>query len=224
LQRTFRKDSRTLLWSFVTLAFFVTLIFAQARGGLLVFFAGVIAFFLVGKSYVNTRSVIMLTAGLFLTAGVSGLLYPEMFLSLLERGASGRFIIWQNWYDLWQGDAVRLVFGHGLGASTENINTEHNTVIAHYHNFYLNTYFYGGMVGIMMFFAWIFSVLRPQSIKTRDYLPWFPVLCGMLTGFLTDGDKLFNYPGAFTFCFILPAFCLVFAKKRPSANEEIHTD
>ena len=31
---------------------------------------------------------------------------------------------------------------------------------------------------------------------------------GMLVGFLTDGDSLFNYPGAFTFCFLLPVFCL----------------
>ena len=219
LQRIFRKDSRSLLWSIATLAFFVTLVFAQARGGLLVFFAGVIAFCLTGLGNKRFRLIIMVSVGLLFTIGASYILYPKLFLSLIERGSSGRFIIWQNWYNLWQGNVVKLVFGHGLGTSPENILN--GSVVAHYHNFYLNTFFYGGLVGTIMLIAWIFKVVRSASVKTDDYMPWFPVLCGMLIGFLTDGDKLFNYPGAFTFCFILPAFCIVLGNKRPSENEEI---
>jgi len=222
LQRMSRKDSRSLLWSTLTLIFFIALVFTQARGGLLVFFAGLIAFCFSGQVNVRFRTIIIAIAGLLFTIGVSYVFYPEVFVRLIERGASGRFIIWQNWYDLWQGDVVKLIFGHGLGASAENSMGRH--IIPHYHNFYLNTFFYGGMVGIIAFFAWIFSVLRSKADKLKPYTPWYPVLFGIMAGFLTDGDKLFNYPGAFTFCFILPAFCIVFANKRPSANEEIHAD
>lgn len=230
LQRMFRKESRSLLWSPLTLVFFIALIFTQARGGLLVFFAGLIAFCFSGQVNLRLRSIIIVIAGLLLTIGVSYVFFPEVFVRLIERGTAGRFNIWQNWYNVWQGDVVKVVFGHGLGASAENIILKQNAlipvdkVIPHYHNFYLNNFFYGGMVGIMMLIAWVFSVLKSKNIKTKDYMPWFAVLCGTLTGFLTDGDKLFNYPGAFMFCFILPVFCIVFANQRPSVNEEIHAN
>ncbi len=204
VQRTLRKGSGRLRWSVVTLLFFVTLLFTQARGGLLVFFAGLVACLFVGQRHLDRRLISIVSVGLLCTVGVLYCFYPDMFMSLLKRGASGRFAIWENWYGLWTGGVHKLIFGYGFGASTENVIG--NFTAAHFHNFYLNTFFYGGFLGAITFFIWISSVLRSKA----DCIPWSPVLFGMMVGFLTDGDKLFNYPGAFTLCFILPAFCIVF--------------
>ena len=170
----------------------------------------------------HRRSVALVCVGLLSVIGFFYNFYSDLFASLLTRGASNRFTIWQNWYDLWQGDVIKVFFGHGFGASTENMVNDR--LMSHYHNFYLNTFFYVGTVGIMLFFVWVISVVRSKAIKNGDYMPWYPVLFGVMAGFMTDGDKLFNYPGALVFCFILPAFCIVFENKRPSDYEEIHAD
>ena len=54
------------------------------------------------------------------------------------------------------------------------------------------------------------KVYSNERIEKTYESPWSPVVVGMFAGFLTDGDKLFNYPGAFVFCFLLPVFCLSF--------------
>jgi O-antigen ligase len=99
-----------------------------------------------------------------------------------------------------------MFFGYGLGSST--VNQFGGYTAAHFHNFYLNTIYYGGVVGFALTLGWLLSIVKQTYKKKALGVPWVPVVVGMLAGFLTDGDKLFNYPGAFTFCFILPVFCL----------------
>jgi len=209
IQGVFRSKTLAAKTCMVTtsIVFFALLLLAQARGGLLVFFSGLLVWlfiYLRGGRWFGAAGLLAMLAGV----GIAIRLFlPELYQSLIARGSAGRFHIWQNWFEIWQVSPAKVFLGYGLNSSPEN--SLGHFVAAHYHNFYLNTLFYGGLVGLALMFGWLFSSLR-ACFKSRQYTsPWFTVVIGMLAGFLTDGDKLFNYPGAMTFCFLLPMFCLV---------------
>ena len=211
LQRISIKDTRRYAWIIATAFFFVLLVLTQSRGGLLVFIVGLMTWFLIDLRSLNLRLFVLLAVGsLCVLIGIS-VLYPELITSLVSRGVAHRFEIWQNWHAVWQTNIVKMIFGYGLGAPAENMIRDRLTA-AHFHNFYLNTIFYGGVVGFSLTVGWFSSVVRSIYQKRRFDSPWIPLVAGTLTGFLTDGDKLFNYPGAFVFCFILPVFCLSFSQ------------
>jgi O-antigen ligase len=217
MQRAFNKCSRPYAWAFASVVFFVVLFLAQARGGLLVFIAGLFTYLLVSCHRFNWRLVTIIIAALSCIIGGIFILSPDLFGSLVARGASGRFSIWQNWISMWQETDLKMVFGYGLGASTEN--QIGNYTAAHFHSFYLNTIYYGGVVGFVLTLGWFFSLAKLVYQEKMLESPWVPVVVGMLAGFLTDGDKLFNYPGAFTLCFLLPVFCLSYKNSSVIAEE-----
>jgi O-antigen ligase len=208
IQRTFSKCPTRYAWALVSVVFVVVLFLAQARGGLLVFIAGLFTYFLIHSHHFNWRLVTTIVAGLSCIVGGIFILSPDLISSLVARGVAGRFSIWQNWISMWQETDIKMVFGYGLGASTENMIGSFTA--KHFHNFYLNTIYYGGVVGFALTLGWFFSLAKFVYKEKALESPWIPVVVGVFVGFMTDGDRLFNYPGAFTFCFILPAFCLSF--------------
>ena len=210
LQRALRQAGACFCWLGCGLFFFVVLICTQARGGYLVFGAGLLAWALMGdrlKKWPYVLSVFVALSGAVLVVFKA---VPGMFSSILLRGSAGRFEIWRNWYDLWSSDILKAIFGFGLNHPTENVFSKH--VAAHFHSFYLNSLFYVGIVGFVLVGGWIVCSLRTYAAGQSLSPQWYPVVIGMLVGFLTDGDKLFNYPGAFVFCFVLPVFCLSIRK------------
>ena len=206
VQRTFSECSTRYAWALVSVSFVVVLFLAQARGGLLVFIAGLFAYFYVHCRRLNGRLITKIIVGLSCVIGGLLILTPDLVESLVDRGVAGRFSIWQNWISMWQESDIKMVFGYGLGSSTVNLVGSHP--VAHFHNFYLNTIYYGGVVGFTLTLGWFFSLAKFVYKEKALESPWIPVVVGVFAGFMTDGDSMFNYPGAFTFCFILPVFCL----------------
>ena len=217
IQRTFGKCSTRYVWAVLSVSFVIVLLLAQARGGLLVFVTGLFACFVVNYQRLSWRLVTTTVVGLSCIVGGVLILSPELISSLVDRGVAGRFYIWQNWISMWQETDIKMVFGYGLGASTENMVGSFTA--KHFHNFYLNTIYYGGVVGFILMLGWFFSLAKLVYKEKALASPWVPVVVGVFAGFMTDGDSLFNYPGAFTFCFILPAFCLSFKDYSVVAEE-----
>ena len=80
-------------------------------------------------------------------------MFPELLHSLGSRGVAGRFDIWQNWCAAWSVDTVKMVFGYGLGSSTNNMVGSYS--VAHFHSLYLSTLFYGGVIGSILVVGWL---------------------------------------------------------------------
>lgn len=210
LQRATRHAEAYFYWLGCGLFFFAVLICSQARGGYLVFGAGLVAWVFMGshlKKWKYLLTAVVALSGILLVVFMA---VPGMFRSIWLRGSASRYEIWANWYDLWTSNACKAFFGYGLNHPTENFFGKH--VIAHFHNFYLNSLFYVGIVGLVLIGGWIVCAIRTYADGKSICPQWYPVVIGMLAGFMTDGDKIFNYPGAFVFCFILPVFCLSVGK------------
>ena len=96
------------------------------------------------KTFGNT----LRTAGSTRSSVVVSVLLPDLTHSLIYRGTASRFYIWQNWYDIWPSSTVMMFFGYGLDADSKNM--VFSSTVAHFHNFYLNNIFYGGVIGFSL--------------------------------------------------------------------------
>ncbi len=107
--------------------------------------------------------------------------------SLLERSTSFRPEIWQEVTRRLPQD--NLLFGYGIAANPE-VHYQH-LVFAHPHSIYLSTVFYGGLVGLALFFALLgrlaFVLVRNSN---ADLVLVMPLLVYGLVCLIVDGDKL----------------------------------
>ena len=122
----------------ITAIYLIALILSQARGGLLVFFVGLIACLFIHSRRLSWRLVLLTGLGGGVAVASAFFIQPEIFNSLVDRGTAYRFDVWQNWFSVWQVSRVKMLFGYGLGATTENV-VLHFTA-AHFHNFELHQF------------------------------------------------------------------------------------
>lgn len=130
-----------------------------------------------GKSY--------LPAGLALVVVTLLLAFPEVVQQAFERGQSFRFIIWS---EVWQGIQARPIFGHGLLSQLAIDTGARNRPMSVAHNAYLQVFWTGGIIGLLLFLlllgsAFRFALLRGQ--QQGDYRMLCILIfaaCAMMTG------------------------------------------
>ena len=102
--------------------------------------------------------------------------------------STGRFNIWRNYLDYILNSPITLVFGDGLGSKHLADVAPHNSII--------ETVYFLGLLGGMIFLVAIFSVFATRRIKIRRTLVNYslPLLFGfmcLLLGCLTINDLMF---------------------------------
>ena len=119
----------------------------------------------------------------------------------MERGTSLRPAIW---VDGWQRirDNGAWVFGNGAGASTAL--EVGNLAIRHYHDIFLSTLFYGGLVGVALLCGMLATILI-DGLRVPATQPWLAAFCVGVGCLLTNGDRLVIHPHPVWLYFWLPA-------------------
>ncbi len=131
----------------------------------------------------------------------AGWLQPHSLADLERRGTSHRLEIWR--------ESVRLIrqrplFGHGLA---DNLHVDAGgEVFTFPHDLYLSLLFYSGIVGLLLFAAMVFALLRRLArLRLR---PEFPVLAALLIDALlaglTDLGQITKGPGPMWIILWLP--------------------
>jgi O-antigen ligase len=107
-------------------------------------------------------------------------------------------------------------FGHGLNADTRIILPKIRKARFHHHSVYLETLFYGGIVGLLLLMMLVGSAIWQALTRTGE-LQKFLLTCMLVFGFLcvvTDGSTLIRPPKPFWFFFWFP-IALVAASEVP---------
>jgi len=134
---------------------------------------------------------------------------PNLLYSLSERGTSYRPEIWEHG---WPHIMEFWIFGHGIATSSKVVINEQMQFL-HYHNIILSTWFYSGIIGVLLLTILISKTII-YGLKNSSGWPW---VSAFITGFiclLTDGDKLIIHPYPLWLYFWLP-FAMIMA---PSSN------
>jgi len=130
-----------------------------------------------GKSYIP--------AGLALAVVILLLAFPEVVQQAFERGQSFRFIIWS---EVWQGIQARPIFGHGLLSELAIDTGARSRPMSVAHNAYLQVFWTGGIIGLLLFLLLLGSAFRFALIRGQqqgDYRILCILIfaaCAMMTG------------------------------------------
>ena len=210
----------------VTLVFFAGFVFlVQARGGYVVFCAGIGLLLLLSPG----KKIMLLMLGGLLGLVLVWVLFQQELLTMVEkisgRGTASRLPIWQNGFDAIGESMTFLLFGHGLSAEADN-QVGGGFIAEHYHNFFLNQGFYTGLIGLFLYLGLLVSLLKKVMARPDLWL-WGAVLLAMQLGFMTDGDRLFVRPSATLLCVLLPMAFIIFnaptGEKGPANWAEIRS-
>jgi hypothetical protein len=140
---------------------------------------------------------------LLLLIGCSALLLfePALMDQLMERGTSLRPAIWiDGWQRIRENGAWML--GNGSGASTAL--EVGNLAVRHYHDIFLATLFYGGLVGVTLLCGMLATILI-GGVRVPASQPWLAAFCVGVGCLLTNGDRLVIHPHPVWLYFWLPA-------------------
>ena len=205
LHASIQSDQNRQLKALLFFGFFVMVLLSQSRGGLVVLLFGIffILFFCgCKKKYFSIRFL----SGCMLTVVATVLILhfvdSDYFKDLLERADAGRFYIYENAYNKITSNWFVFFFGHGAASLSDNMIGRFQA--DHYHNLYLNTWYFTGLLGLLLtliLLLWNFFIL---PIKGRIWSVWDAIVAAMLIGFLFDGSRIYGYPSAMMFCFIIP--------------------
>ncbi len=188
----------------------VAIVLTGRRGPLLAF--GIVAV----ASLAGYRSVraIAVVACIAIAIVVSLALEPALIDELTERGASMRPEIWNEaWHHI--RDSGAWLVGNGLGSSTAL--QVGDMPIRHYHDLFLATLFYGGLVGIVLLCGLLVSV-GIGGLHVAAARPWLAAFwtgCGCM---LTNGDRLVIHPHPVWLYFWLPATLVAIYCAAPSPS------
>ncbi len=146
---------------------------------------------------------------LFALIGLTGLMFitinPSLLHSLLERGASYRPEIWA---EAWPKITDSWIFGYGIATSPKLI-LDNQLEMEHYHNIFLATWFYGGIIGVLILAIMITTTIV-QGLRTPGAWPWLAAFFSSLLCLLTNGNRLVYNLRPEWFYFWLP-FAMILA-------------
>jgi len=146
---------------------------------------------------------------LFALMSFTGLIFvviePSLFHSLLERGTSYRPEIWAK---AWHKITESWIFGYGIATSPE-LMLDDRKEIHHYHNIFLATWLYGGIVGVLLLLLLIVTTLV-QGLRVPSAWPWLAAFISSLLCLSTNGNRLIYSFRPEWFYFWLP-FAMILA-------------
>jgi hypothetical protein len=182
----------------VTVVACVVAILLTGRRGPLLAFAAV---GLLAVTYQRSAHATKLIAALLIGCAALLLLEPALMDQLTERGTSLRPAIWIEGWQRIRDDGA-WVFGNGAGASTAL--EVGNLAVRHYHDIFLSTLFYGGLVGATLLFG-ILAATVIDGLRVPASQPWLAALCAGVGCLMTNGDRLVIHPHPVWLYFWLPA-------------------
>ncbi len=194
--------------------FFVSLwgiILTRSRGPLIA-----ILLVTIGTSLLirNQRSkyliVLILLIGLACLAIESNLLY-----SLSERGTSFRPEIWEKG---WPRIMESWIFGHGI-ATPSKVIINGQTQFNHYHNIILSTWFYSGIIGILLLLI-VISETIIHGLRNSSAWPWVSAFIAGSICLSTNGDKLIINPYPLWLYFWLPLAMIIATSSKKQAEDQ----
>lgn len=105
------------------------------------------------------------------------------------RGDSGRFAIYSAVWCRMQ-DACSFVLGHGLFARETLPEDEAGSMAFHAHSMYVATFYHGGVFGLLLLFAILFTGLRRAwlCLHHRQEPVWLALLAFGMVGLMFDGS------------------------------------
>lgn len=130
---------------------------------------------------------------------------PNLFYFLSERGASYRPEIWAK---AWHKITESWIFGYGIATSPKLI-LDNQMEMWHYHNIFLATWFYGGIIGVLLLTMMIITTIV-QGLRVRSAWPWLAAFVSSLLCLLTNGNRLISSLCPEWFYFWLP-FAMILA-------------
>jgi hypothetical protein len=174
----------------------VAILLTGRRGPLL-------AFAVVGSlavAYQRNAQAAKLILALLIGCSALLMLEPALLDKLTERGTSLRPAIWiAGWQRIREDGA--WMFGNGSGASTALEIS--NLAIRHYHDIFLSTMFYGGLVGTALLCGMLAATLI-DGLRIPAAQPWLAAFCVGVGCLLTNGDRLVIHPHPVWLYFWLP--------------------
>ncbi len=181
-------------------------ILAQSRGPILALFAAVLAGLIV-----QGRKIMLMLIGFFGIA-LWFLNYVHLFSlgRIFEATSSYRFVIWKQVIS----DGITngtWLFGHGMAAATETVVVTLDTNFQHAHSGYIATFFFGGIVGVVLLLILIFQIIK-QSVRLRSGKQGALIVSSVVFALLsiaTDSHKLLTGPNPLWLFFWLPVAYLV---------------
>ena len=203
-----------LLMIFVCFIFLSMLIIAQSRGAFVGLMAGVFVLSVLRTGLLGRYLFLATLSIIFLFLITYFFTDYHLIKHLVSRGDSARFDIFNN---ALEAISQHPIFGHGFGASS--VNMWKGKTFYHYHNIYLSTLFYGGIIGLLLFFCFIISFLV-KSFKIKEAHGWYSVVVMALTAFLFDGNHFITYPSAELYILVLPVLLSVAIRLQTTESKE----
>jgi len=175
----------------------VVAILLTGRRGPLVAFAVV---GLLAVAYQRSAHAAKLILALLIGCSALLMLEPALIDQLTQRGTSLRPAIWIEGWQRIRDDGA-WIFGNGSGASTAlEVN---NFAVRHYHDLFLSTMFYGGLVGTALLCGMLALTLI-DGLRVPAAQPWLAAFCVGVGCLLTNGDRLVIHPHPVWLYFWLP--------------------
>ncbi|MBP5432989.1 hypothetical protein [Ruminococcus sp.] len=145
------------------------------------------------------------------TSTINTLLYrlkATSDISDLGSATTNRYTIWSNYVSYILSDVKTLLIGNGFKA--KNLNGVAS------HNFYLETLYYLGVIGSLLFYICLYKIFIPKSIlkKKPDLYQYIPIAIFLIRGFAR------NLITSEQFVFML-LLCSLSLMDFDSSNEEI---
>lgn len=198
--------------------FFVSLggiILTRSRGPLLAILVVTIG---AGLLIRNQRSKYLIT--LIVLIGLACLaIEPNVLYSLSERGTSFRPEIWEKG---WPRIMESWVFGHGIATSLE-VTINEQMQFHHYHNIILSTWFYSGIIGILLLVILIGKTII-YGLRNSSTWPWVSAFIAGSICLWTNGDRLMIHPYPLWLYFWLPLAMIIAIPIKGQAKDQAITN
>ncbi|MDP0562131.1 MAG: hypothetical protein QS721_07300 [Candidatus Endonucleobacter sp. (ex Gigantidas childressi)] len=129
----------------------------------------------------------------------------NMASSLIERGDSFRFEIYNNAFNKIAESAMTILLGHGIATDSESLGG-YNITFGHWHSIYVSMLYYCGLTGLMLMLYCFFYRFWLLYRKKTIICVWDVVVFAMAIALLFDGNRIYSYPGGVFMSFVLPVF------------------
>ncbi|MFZ7124649.1 MAG: O-antigen ligase family protein [Desulfobacterales bacterium] len=183
------------------------IILSQSRGPLLSLSIILFLFFVMfAKTFkVNGQSIYLLSSSiiiLFIILIFIGFYYDYFTGLMFNRGLSYRSEIWLAFLKFLK---HKFLFGYGLGADS-SVKVTDGTIFLHPHNVYIATFYYGGVIGLLLQINVLCTSVFYSFFQDKSYnsiLFGLMVLFGFLC-IITDGNLIIQHPKPFWIFFWFP--------------------